>query len=46
VPRLSALTDEIPGVRALPIPAYREVCSCWMLGITVDPAQFTCGVAA
>jgi dTDP-4-amino-4,6-dideoxygalactose transaminase len=42
---LTSLTSEIPGVAALPIPAYQEVYSCWMMGITVDPAQFTCSVA-
>lgn len=42
---LSSLIDQIPGVQALPIPAYQEVYSCWMFGLTVDPAQFTCSVA-
>jgi dTDP-4-amino-4,6-dideoxygalactose transaminase len=41
---LSDLVNEIPGVQALPIPDYQEVYSCWMFGITVDPAQFTCSV--
>ncbi len=44
--RLTALINDIPGVRALPIPDYQGVYSCWMLGITVDPARFTCSVAA
>lgn len=43
--RLTALIDDIPGLRALPIPEYQSVYSCWMFGITVDPAQFTCSVA-
>ena len=43
--RLTDLVNEIPGVQALPIPDYQEVCSCWMFGIIVDPAQFTCTVA-
>ena len=40
-----ALVNQIPGVRALPIPEYQEVYSCWMFGITVAPAWFTCSVA-
>lgn len=42
---LTALLNGIPGVRALPVPAYQEVYSCWMIGLTVEPAQFTCSVA-
>lgn len=42
---LTCLVNEIPGVQALPIPDYQEVYSCWMFGITVDPAQFTCSPA-
>ncbi len=42
---LTRLVNEIPGVAALPIPDYQEVYSCWMFGITVDPAQFQCDVA-
>lgn len=42
---LSCLINEIPGVQALPIPEYQGVYSCWMFGLTVDPAQFTCTVA-
>lgn len=41
---LSRLVSEIPGVQALPIPAYQEVYSCWMFALTIDPAQFTCSV--
>jgi dTDP-4-amino-4,6-dideoxygalactose transaminase len=43
--QLAALVNQIPGMQALPIPEYQEVYSCWMFGITVDPAQFTCSVA-
>lgn len=42
---LTQLVNEIPGLQALPIPDYQEVYSCWMFGIIVDPAQFTCSVA-
>jgi len=42
---LSSLISAVPGVEALPIPAYQEVYSCWMFGLAVDPAQFTCSVA-
>jgi dTDP-4-amino-4,6-dideoxygalactose transaminase len=42
---LTSLLGDIPGVQALPIPAYQDVYSCWMIGISVDPAQFTCSVA-
>jgi dTDP-4-amino-4,6-dideoxygalactose transaminase len=42
---LTCLLNEIPGVRALPIPDYQEVYSCWMFGITLDAEQFTCNVA-
>ena len=39
---LTELTAEIPGVTPLPIPDYQDVYSCWMFGISIDPAQFTC----
>ncbi len=42
---MSCLIDEVPGVKSLPIPAYQDVYSCWMAGLTVDPEQFTCTVA-
>ena len=42
---LASLLNRIPGIAALPIPAYQEVYSCWMFGITVAPEQFTCSVA-
>jgi len=41
---LSKKMDEIDGVRALPIPDYQEIYSCWMAGITIDPNQFRCTV--
>jgi len=45
VRRLTALANQIPGVQALPIPEDQGVYSCWMFGITVDPAQFRCSAA-
>lgn len=39
---LSRLVDEIPGVRALPIPEYLDVYSPWMFGLTIDLDQFQC----
>jgi len=33
---------EVPGVTPLPIPAYQEVYSAWMFGMSIDPAQFAC----
>jgi dTDP-4-amino-4,6-dideoxygalactose transaminase len=42
---LTSLVNEVPGVQALPIPDYQGVYSCWMFGITVDPACFLCTVA-
>jgi perosamine synthetase len=39
---LSSLVDEIAGVTALPIPAYQDVYSCWMFGISLDPRAFRC----
>jgi len=32
----------IPGITALPIPAYQEVYSCWMAGLSIAPEAFTC----
>ncbi len=43
--RLTALVNRVPGVRALPIPEYQGLYSCWMFGITVDPGCFRCSVA-
>ncbi|MFB3894956.1 MAG: LON peptidase substrate-binding domain-containing protein, partial [bacterium] len=37
---LTDLLAEIPGITPLPIPAYQDVCSCWMTGFSIDPAQF------
>ena len=39
---LTRLLAEIPGVTPLPIPDYQEVYSCWMFGLSVDPAGFAC----
>jgi len=39
---LTCLINEVPGVRALPIPDYQEVYSCWMFGITLEPGRFSC----
>lgn len=38
------LTDylsQIPGITPHPIPDYQGVYSCWMMGFSIDPAQFT-----
>jgi perosamine synthetase len=42
---LAGLVDRIAGIHALPVPAYQQVYSCWMFGITVDPDCFRCSVA-
>lgn len=42
---LSGLVDEIPGVRALPIPDYLEVYSAWMFGLSIEPEAFACTTA-
>jgi len=39
---LSDLVAEIPGVTPLPIPEHNNVCSCWMVGLSIDPEQFKC----
>lgn len=39
---LTKLIAEIPGVTPLPIPDYVNVYSCWMFGLSIDPAQFRC----
>ncbi len=39
---LSNLVNEIPGIRALPIPEHTEVYSAWMFGMTVDLERFSC----
>jgi dTDP-4-amino-4,6-dideoxygalactose transaminase len=33
---------EIPGISPLPIPAYVDVYSAWMVGFSIDPAAFRC----
>ncbi len=40
--RLTDLVARIPGVTPLPIPEYQATYSCWMFGISIDPAQFDC----
>lgn len=37
---LSRLTSDIPGVTPLPIPAYMDVYSAWMFGMSVNPRAF------
>ena len=39
---LTDLIGEIPGVTPLPIPDYVNVYSCWMFGMSIDPAAFRC----
>jgi len=39
---LTKLIAEIPGVTPLPIPDYVNVYSCWMFGLSIDPAAFRC----
>jgi hypothetical protein len=39
---LSALLAEIPGITPLPIPETTTAYSCWMFGLSVDPAAFRC----
>jgi perosamine synthetase len=39
---LTELIAEIPGVTPLPIPDYVTVYSCWMFGLSIDPAAFRC----
>lgn len=34
--------SDIPGITPLPIPDYLDVYSCWMMGFSIDPTQFTC----
>ena len=43
---LTELMAEIPGVTPLPIPDYMNVYSCWMFGISIDPAAFRCDAEA
>ena len=39
---LYQLLGEIPGITPLKIPDYLDTYSCWMVGISIDPAQFSC----
>ncbi|MGQ9732363.1 MAG: DegT/DnrJ/EryC1/StrS family aminotransferase [Candidatus Zipacnadales bacterium] len=39
---LTELIGEIDGITPLPIPDYVNVYSCWMFGMSLDPAAFTC----
>jgi perosamine synthetase len=39
---LYQLLAEVPGITPLPIPDYMDIYSCWMVGISIDPAQFRC----
>lgn len=39
---LTRLIAEIPGVTPLPIPDDLNVYSCWMFGMSIDPAAFRC----
>lgn len=40
--RITLGLAQIPGVTPLPIPDYLDTYSCWMLGFSIDPMQFTC----
>lgn len=39
---LTALLADIPGITPLPIPAYQEVYSCWMVGLSLELGAFRC----
>jgi len=39
---LTQRLGEIPGITPLEIPDYLDVYSCWMVGFSIDPEQFTC----
>jgi len=39
---LSELIAAIPGVVPLPIPAYQNVYSCWMFGMSLEAGAFRC----
>jgi len=39
---LTKRVGEIPGITPLPIPDYVTVYSCWMFGMSIDPAAFRC----
>lgn len=40
--RLSGLLADIPGITPTPIPEWVDVYSCWMLGLSIDAARFSC----
>jgi len=42
---LTNLISDIPGIIPLPLPEYMNVYSCWMFGLSIDPAQFRCTTA-
>jgi dTDP-4-amino-4,6-dideoxygalactose transaminase len=42
---LTELISDIPGIIPLPLPDYMNVYSCWMFGLSIDPAQFRCSTA-
>ncbi|MDZ4859004.1 MAG: DegT/DnrJ/EryC1/StrS family aminotransferase, partial [Candidatus Hydrogenedentes bacterium] len=39
---LYKLLADIPGITPLPLPAYMNVYSCWMIGFNLDADAFTC----
>ena len=39
---LSEKIAEVPGITPLPILDYLDVYSCWMFGMSIDPAIFRC----
>jgi len=39
---LTGLLADIPGITPLSIPDYQNVYSCWMVGLSIDPAAFRC----
>ena len=39
---LSEKLAEIPGIIPLSIPDYLDVYSCWMVGLSIEPAAFAC----
>ncbi len=42
---LTKLLAEIPGIIPISIPDYQNVYSCWMYGMSIDPAMFRCTAA-
>ena len=43
---LTERIGEIPGITPLPIPDFVNVYSCWMFGLSIDPAAFRCTAEA